>query len=107
MGSWFYAITTGVCTKNVFLRQQQFACASEAWFCKRLSRDLVAGKIRNQRTFLLRNHVEPNENTLRELEEMATRVEECESMRTLLGIEGNAARLYFGAFSGLLKGRDG
>jgi CRISPR-associated protein Cas1 len=103
MGSWFYGITTGLCTKNVFLRQRQFACASEAWFCKRLSRDLVAGKIRNQRTFLLRNHIEPNENTLRELKEMASRAEQCESMETLLGIEGNAARLYFGAFSGLLK----
>jgi CRISPR-associated protein Cas1 len=103
MGGWFYGITTGLCTKNVFLRQQQFACAREAWFCKRLSRDLVAGKIRNQRTFLLRNHVEPNENTLRELKEMAARAEECESLETLLGMEGNAARLYFGAFSGLLK----
>ncbi len=103
MGGWFYGITTGLCTKNVFLRQQQFACAREAWFCKRLARDLVAGKIRNQRTFLLRNHVQPNENTLRELKEMGTRAEECESMQTLLGIEGNGARLYFGAFSGLLK----
>ena len=54
MGGWFYGITTGLCTKNVFLRRQQFACASEPWFCKRLARDLVAGKIRNQRTFLLR-----------------------------------------------------
>lgn len=103
MGGWFYGITTGLCTKNIFLRQQQFACASQAWFCKRLARDLIAGKIRNQRTFLLRNHIEPNEHTLRQLKEMAKAAEECQSMETLLGIEGNAARLYFGAFSGLLK----
>ncbi len=103
MGGWFYGITTGLCTKNIFLRQQQFACAQQAWFCKRLARDLIAGKIRNQRTFLLRNHVQPDEITLRELKKMAGRAEECESMETLLGIEGNAARLYFGAFSGLLK----
>ncbi|MBV8807186.1 MAG: CRISPR-associated endonuclease Cas1 [Acidobacteriaceae bacterium] len=103
MGGWFYGITTGLCTKNVFLRQRQFACAQQAWFCKRLSRDLVAGKIRNQRTFLLRNHIQPDEVTLRELKKMAHRAHECDSMESLLGIEGNAARLYFGAFSGLLK----
>jgi CRISPR-associated protein Cas1 len=103
MGGWFYGITTGLCTKNVFLRQRQFAAAEEPSFCKRLARELVAGKIRNQRTFLLRNHVEPEENILRELKEMAERADECTSMETLLGLEGNAARLYFGAFGGLLK----
>lgn len=103
MGGWFYGITSGLCTKNIFLRRQQFACSEQEWFCKRLARELVAGKIRNQRTFLLRNHIEPGEKTLRELKEMAGRVDDCESMEALLGLEGNAARLYFGAFSGLLK----
>lgn len=103
MGGWFYGITTGLCTKNIFLRQRQFASAGEPWFCNRLARALVAGKIRNQRTFLLRNHIEPDANTLVELKEMAARAEECGSMESLLGLEGNAARLYFGAFAGLLK----
>lgn len=107
LGGWFYGITTGLCTKNVFMRQQQFTCASEAWFCKRLARDLVAGKIRNQRTFLLRNHIEPSQNTLRELKALAVRAEQCESMETLLGLEGNAARLYFESFTGLLKAETG
>jgi CRISP-associated protein Cas1 len=103
MGGWFYGITTGMCTKNVFLRQRQFAMAGEAWFCKRLARALVAGKIRNQRTFLLRNHVEPDPVLLRELKKMAEAAEECGSLQELLGLEGNAARLYFGAFGGLIK----
>jgi CRISP-associated protein Cas1 len=106
MGGWFYGVTAGLCTKNVFLRQRQFAAAEEAWFCKRLARELVTGKIRNQRTFLLRNHIEPPENTLRELKEMGGRAEECDSMEVLLGIEGNAARLYFGAFAGMLNRDD-
>ncbi|MGA7416312.1 MAG: CRISPR-associated endonuclease Cas1, partial [Bryobacteraceae bacterium] len=103
MGGWFYGITTGLSTKNVFLRKRQFALAEERWFSKRLARELVAGKIRNQRTFLLRNHIEPSAITMSELKDMAARADECESMETLLGLEGNAARLYFGAFSGLLK----
>ncbi len=100
---WFYGITTGLCTKNVFLRQRQFALCEQPWFCKRFARLLVAGKIRNQRTLLLRNHVEPDAATLREMKNMADQAEECDTLEELLGIEGNAARLYFGAFPGLIK----
>jgi CRISPR-associated protein Cas1 len=103
MGGWFYGITTGLCTKNVFLRQKQFALAEQPWFCLRLARDLVAGKIRNQRTFLLRNHLQPDAVVLRQMKEMAESAEVCNSMERLLGVEGNAARLYFSAFGGLIK----
>lgn len=58
-GGWFYGMTTGLVTKNVFLRERQFALAAQPWFAKRIARQLVTGKIRNQRTMLLRNHIEP------------------------------------------------
>jgi CRISP-associated protein Cas1 len=80
--------------------------AGEVWFCRRFARSLVAGKIRNQRTFLLRNHIEPDGKALREMKEMAERAEKCDSMEELLGLEGNAARVYFGAFQGLIKVED-
>ena len=102
-GGWFYGITSGLCTKNVFLRKAQFRLADEEWFCRRLARQLTAGKIRNQRTMLLRNHVEPDGLALAQLKEMAERAEECEGLGELLGIEGNAARLYFSQFSGMIK----
>lgn len=102
-GGWFYGMALGMNTKNVFLRRAQYRLAEEAWFCLRLSRRLVAGKIRNQRTMLLRNHVEPPELALEELRRMAARAEEAASLETLLGIEGNAARIYFSAFAGMLK----
>ena len=105
-GGWFYGITTGMATKNVFLRQAQFRLAAEPWFCLKLARRLVAGKIRNQRTMLLRNHTEPPEICLRGMLEMAVRADAAESAEELLGIEGNAARLYFGAFDGMLKAGD-
>jgi CRISP-associated protein Cas1 len=102
-GGWFYGITTGLSTKNVFLRQRQFALASQGWFAKRLAGKLVAGKVRNQRTLILRNHIEPDSNVLSQMKEMAERSDECRSLPELLGIEGNAARLYFGSFQGLIK----
>jgi CRISPR-associated protein Cas1 len=60
MGGWFYGITTGLNEKNVFLRRSQFRLAEQEYFALALARRLVAGKIRNQRTLLQRNHVEPN-----------------------------------------------
>jgi CRISP-associated protein Cas1 len=103
MGGWFYGITMGLNTKNVFLRRNQFRLAGEEYFARTIARRLVAGKIRNQRTLLQRNHVEPNRLALAGMKEMAARAEEATSLEELLGIEGNAARMYFGEFAGMMK----
>jgi CRISPR-associated protein Cas1 len=106
MGGWFHGIATGMNTKNVFLRQRQFRLADGEWFAIGLARQLVAGKIRNQRVMLQRNHVEAKGAVLLELKQWAERAERAESLESLLGIEGNAARIYFGEFSGMIKPDD-
>jgi CRISPR-associated protein Cas1 len=103
MGGWFYGITMGLNTRNVFLRRSQFRMAEQEYFARAIARRLVAGKIRNQRTLLQRNHVEPKRQTLAAMKEMAERAEEAGSLEELLGIEGNAARMYFGEFAGMMK----
>jgi CRISPR-associated protein Cas1 len=103
MGGWFYGITMGLNTKNVFLRRNQFRMAEQEYFARGIARRLVAGKIRNQRTLLQRNHVEPERRALAGMKEMADRAEEAGSLEELLGIEGNAARIYFGEFAGMMK----
>src|SRR5579871_4179357 len=103
MGGWFYGITTGLNEKNVFLRRSQFRLAEEEYFARGLARRLVAGKIRNQRTLLQRNHIGPPRAALAGLKEMAERAERAGSLAELLGIEGNAARLYFAEFGGMIK----
>jgi CRISP-associated protein Cas1 len=103
MGGWFYGITLGLNTKNVFLRRNQFRLAEQEYFARTIARRLVAGKIRNQRTLLQRNHVEPNRQALAGMKEMAERAEGAGSLEELLGIEGNAARIYFGEFAGMMK----
>jgi CRISP-associated protein Cas1 len=107
MGGWFYGMTTGLNVKNVFLRQAQFRLSDTEWFPLKVARALVAGKVRNQRTMLQRNHVEPRAQDLLELRRMAERAEEAGSSEELLGLEGNAARVYFSAFGGMLKSEDG
>jgi CRISPR-associated protein Cas1 len=103
MGGWFYGITTGLNQKNVFLRRSQFRLAEHDYFSLTIARRLTAGKIRNQRTLLQRNHIEPNRTTLTGMKEMADRAESASGLDELLGIEGNAARLYFGDFGGMIK----
>ena len=106
MGGWFYGITTGLNQKNVFLRRSQFRLSEQPYFTRATARRLVEGKIRNQRTMVQRNHVEPKRATLDGLKEMAERAVRAESLEELLGIEGNAARLYFGDFGGMIKPDD-
>jgi CRISPR-associated protein Cas1 len=103
LGGWFYGITTGLNQKNVFLRKAQFRLAEEDWFQLALARRLVAGKIRNQRTMLQRNHLEPSVQSLLSLKQMMEQAERAGSLQQLLGIEGNAARVYFGDFAGMIK----
>jgi len=103
MGGWFYGVTHGLGVKNIYLRREQFRLADMHGFCLRLARALVAGKIRNQRTLLQRNHIEPPATALSFLKSMQREAEAAEAMESLLGIEGSAARVYFQQFSGMIK----
>lgn len=105
-GGWFYGITTGLNTKNVVLRKSQVLLSDQEWFCLRLARRLIAGKIRNQRTMMMRNHIEPPKVNLREMKRLAEDAENARSPGELLGVEGYAARLYFSHFGGMLKRAD-
>lgn len=58
-GGWFYGFTQGIGLKNVFLRREQFRRAEDPDFSLRIARAIVASKIRNQRTLVQRNHIEP------------------------------------------------
>lgn len=103
MGGWFYGVTHGLGVKNIYLRREQFRLADVPGFCLRLARALTAGKIRNQRTMLQRNHVEPPAGALAFLKNMQQDAERAESLEELLGFEGNGARVYFQHFAGMIK----
>jgi CRISPR-associated protein Cas1 len=102
-GGWFYGLTQGLGLKNVFLRRDQFRQAEDARFSLQVARQIVASKIRNQRTLLQRNHVEPPRLALQRLRRMADDAALAEEMESLLGIEGSAARMYFEHLPGMIK----
>lgn len=103
MGGWFYGITRGHALKNIFLRVEQFRLAGDAATCLALARQFVHGKIRNQRTLLMRNHLEPPEAVILKLKRASEDALAADSIETLLGIEGAAATQYFQHFNGMIK----
>lgn len=103
LGGWFYGMTRGHALKNVFTRIEQFHHANDPVLALQIARLMVHGKIKNQRTLLMRNHVEPPRDVLRELKHATSAALHATSHASLLGIEGAAGRLYFGAFNGMLK----
>jgi len=102
-GGWFHGMTQGVGLKNIMWRREQFRCADRPEFCLRFARRLVSAKIQNQRTLLMRNHIEPPADALRFIKNLKWESERAESLASLLGIEGLAARIYFEHFNGMIK----
>jgi CRISPR-associated protein Cas1 len=107
MGGWFCGMTTGLGLKNVVLRREQFRQSDDQTFCLRIARAIVAMKIRNQRTLLQRNHVEPPARAVEALKRLAKQTLGTGDLESLLGIEGTAAHYYFGHFAGMIKVDDG
>jgi len=102
-GGWFYGITHGLNHKNVLLRQKQFEYAGNPEKSLVLARSFINGKIRNCRTLLRRNHPEVSQATLGELSKSAEQALTAANAGELLGIEGYAARVYFGHFGEMLR----
>jgi CRISPR-associated protein Cas1 len=106
-GGWFYGITRGHDLTNVFTRIRQFAVAGDEFESLKICRAMISGKIWNQRTLLMRNHLEPPSPVLARLKQASRH--DCmaaKSRAALLGIEGAAAALYFEHFAGMLKTGD-
>lgn len=103
-GGYYLGRACGYSSKNVELRIAQYGAARDKSFCARFARGIVAAKIRNGRTMLRRNHEKAEASVLFELEQLAKKAENSEDPESLLGLEGTAARVYFAAFAGMVKG---
>jgi CRISPR-associated protein Cas1 len=104
-GGWFHGISTSMTHKNIELRCRQFAAGMSPELGMPVARRIIYGKIKNCRTLLRRNHASPPVAVLAELDRLANTAHTARSPETLLGIEGAAARCYFGELPGMLKSR--
>ncbi|HPR08515.1 MAG TPA: type I-C CRISPR-associated endonuclease Cas1c [Denitromonas sp.] len=107
----FKARLEGPVSGNVLLRSAQFDKASDPDFTLNVARNFVAGKVRNSRQVLLRGARESKngaeaEQITRAANNLAATLRTLPSatdLDTLRGLEGDAARQYFGALNLLLR----
>lgn len=107
----FLARIQGKQTGNVLLRRAQYRWADEPSKALAIARLMVAAKIANSRSILLRalrNHgdnIQIN-NAAEHLMISLRRVQQAQSGEETMGIEGDAASTYFSVFNELLHGSD-
>ena len=106
-GGWFLGHTVGTGSGNVTVREAQYRFAFDEARCLAFSRDLVAAKVRNSRTLLRRNWRDEHDSsdrgvTLARLQRVAQTAARTENTQQLLGVEGEAAAIYFASFQNML-----
>lgn len=102
-GGWFSGRLYGNDTNNVDLRMAQFHAACDSVRCVDFARTFVIAKIRNARTMLRRNQEQTDAVVLGQLKQLTRKAKACESLESLLGVEGAAARAYFQNFATMFR----
>jgi CRISPR-associated exonuclease Cas4/CRISPR-associated protein Cas1 len=103
-GFWFLGATGGQGPKSAAVRTAQYAFAADPARRLAFAKALVEAKIKNQRTFLRRNWRGGEGErgpVLDRLALLAARTGRAADTPTLLGMEGEAAAIYFRAFPSL------
>jgi CRISP-associated protein Cas1 len=110
----FIGAMTPAPSKNVMLRVNQYRTFSDPAKAISLAKAVVKAKIANQRVLLMRSlraKGQDNEEPIRgsddpaaeEMARMLVRVDDVPTTDILLGLEGQAASAYFGAFGRMLQ----
>jgi CRISPR-associated protein Cas1 len=88
------------------VRRQQVRCFDRKDQALALTQALVAAKIANQRTLLMRNHPALPPTVANDLATEADRASRAASIDSVRGHEGQAAAIYFAHFSGMFRKPD-
>jgi len=107
----FKARLEGAVSGNILLRQAQFRCAENAGQALEIARACVAGKLRNCRYVLLRGARDSRDagdiDRLRQAARLLTghirKLPQAADADALRGLEGDGARVYFGALPALIR----
>ncbi|MDD4029602.1 MAG: type I-C CRISPR-associated endonuclease Cas1c [Caldisericia bacterium] len=107
---FFLARVTGKVNGNVLLRRKQFRLADDQEISTIIAKSFITGKIANARSVLLRFIRDHSEkvNTedlliaIKTLTSSLQKIQKAETTDTVRGIEGDAAKVYFGVFDKLI-----
>ena len=108
----FLARVEGPVSGNVLLRRAQYRASDDPACCAAIVRNLLAGKIHNQRAVLARGWRDHGEkltdvaafqHALKRLKRIPQRILLESDVNLLRGLEGEAAQAYFGVFDQLIR----
>lgn len=110
----FLARVEGPVSGNVLLRREQYRASDDPARCAAIVRNILMGKLHNQRAVLgraLRDHggkLEQEAQTelnhaYRRLDRIADKLGDCVDLNILRGYEGEAAQAYFAVFDHLIR----
>lgn len=108
----FLARVEGAVSGNVLLRREQYRRSDDPAGCASVVRNLLAGKIHNQRAVLARGwrdheskltDVPAFQHALKRLKRIPSRLLQSNDVDLLRGLEGEAAQAYFGVFDQLIR----
>jgi CRISPR-associated protein Cas1 len=103
IGHWFYGFTSGFTLRNAYDRAAQYHAAADPQRSLACARSIVRAKGLNQRTLLRRNSRSVKSSELRSMNSLIGEIDDCSGIDSLLGIEGNLARIYFANFTGMVR----
>lgn len=105
----FLARVYGAQHGNVLLRKAQYAIADDEFHSLAIARPIIAAKVSNYRSLLLRHQRNHPDNCPDEVVSVITtmgrrlmNIEQCEGLEELRGYEGECATLYFGVLTNLI-----
>lgn len=103
----FLARVTGPVSGNILLRRQQYRMADDPATRARMSRSFVIGKLMNCRSVLLRfmrdhGHRDDVSRVAGKLQLLCRTLDSLTDVSTIRGLEGEAAREYYGVFDRLI-----
>jgi CRISPR-associated protein Cas1 len=98
----FLGLLRGLPTSGIDARLGQYRRFQKPDICLTLAREIVRGKIHNQRVLLMRNGNAPD-NDIEQLRRLRDITADATDIQTLLGIEGRAAAIYFSNFASMIK----
>ena len=103
-GAYYGRLTSTRHVNGERLKRQIYACDDTA-FRLSLAKKIISAKIQNQSVVLhryVRNHPADLTVEFQSLRQMEHRLERCSTIEELMGVEGMAARTYFGGLSKLV-----
>jgi len=108
MNGKFYGRLTGEVSGNGTLRVAQVLASQDAPFALATAQSIVAGKLHHMKLFLGRYARRKEEPALSEatarIDAMISQTSRCQTINSLMGVEGRATAVYFQSWRSLLKG---